>query len=94
VEISLLGFYHRFYLVRFEQRNELSFLDAKDICSLKEFLESLNFLNMRTFVLLRFSLHMKSKHQLRKQSVRIYTSGLAPIIVSPPSVECFSACKR
>jgi len=65
------------------------------ICSLKEFLESLNFSIMRrTFVLLRFSLHMKSKYQLRKQSGRIYSIGVEPIIVSPPSVECFSAGKR
>jgi len=28
--MSLLGFYHRFYLVKFEKHNELFFLDSND----------------------------------------------------------------
>ncbi len=44
MEISLLGFYHRFYLVRFEQRNELSFLDAKDHMQFERIFGKLEFL--------------------------------------------------
>jgi len=42
--MSLLGFYHRFYLVRFEQHNELSFLDAKDHIQFERIFGKLEFL--------------------------------------------------
>jgi len=44
VKISLLEFYHRFYLVRFEQRNGLSFIDAKDHMQFERIFGKLEFL--------------------------------------------------
>jgi len=42
--MSLLGFYHRFYLEKFEQHNELSFLDAKDHMQFERIFGKLEFL--------------------------------------------------
>jgi len=42
--MSLLGFYHRFYPVKFEQHNELSFLDIKDHMQLERIFWKLEFL--------------------------------------------------
>jgi len=67
----------------------------KIINSLEIFLESLNFSNVRTFVLLRFVLHnVKSRYQLRKQNFGIHSIGLMSIIVLPPSRKGYSACMR
>jgi len=44
VEISLLGFDHKFYLVRFEQCNELSFLSEKDHMQFERIFGKLEFL--------------------------------------------------
>ena len=50
------------------------------------FLESLNFSNVHTFGLLRMFLHnVKSRYQLRKQSICIYLTSLLSIILLPPS---------
>jgi len=42
--MSLLGFYHRFYLVKFEQHNELSFSDAMDHMQFESIFGKLEFL--------------------------------------------------
>jgi len=42
--MSLLGFYHRFYPVKFERYNELSFLDANDHMQFERIFGKLKFL--------------------------------------------------
>jgi len=57
--MSLLGFYHRFYLVKFEQHNELYFLDAKDHMQFERISGKLEFLKYAYLCSSIFSAHEK-----------------------------------